>query len=42
MKIARMWALTKIVIRGHILNWPWRSRAHVTHILRVAGDTDET
>lgn len=27
MKIARAWALTKIVVRGHILNWPWRSRA---------------
>ena len=27
MKIARVWALTKIVIRGHILNWPWRERA---------------
>ena len=28
MKIARMWALTKIVIHGHILNWPWRERSH--------------
>ena len=27
MKIARTWALAKIVIRGHILNWPWRSRS---------------
>ena len=28
MKIARMWALTRVVVHGHILNWPWRSRAH--------------
>ena len=28
MKIARMWALTKVVFFGHIVNWPWRSRIH--------------
>ena len=28
MKIARMWAMTKVVAFGHILNWPWRSRVH--------------
>ena len=26
MKIARMWAMTKVMMFGHILNWPWRSR----------------
>ena len=26
MKIARMWALIKVVTFGHVLNWPWRSR----------------
>lgn len=28
MNIARFFAMTNIAIRGHILNWPWRSRVH--------------
>lgn len=28
MNISRMWAMTDIAIRGHILNWFWRDRAH--------------
>ena len=28
MNISRMWAMTKIAVFGHILNWPWRSREH--------------
>ena len=27
MNIAKMWALTQIVVRAHILNWIWRPRA---------------
>ena len=27
MNIARIWALTQIVVRAHILNWLWRPRA---------------
>ncbi len=28
MNIARFFAMTDVVLRGHILNWPWRSRVH--------------
>ena len=28
MNIARFFAMTDIAIRGHICNWPWRSRVH--------------
>ena len=28
MNLARFIAMTDIMIRGHILNWPWRSREH--------------
>lgn len=28
MKLSRMWAMTKVAVFGHILNWPWRSRVH--------------
>ena len=28
MNLARFVAMTEIMVRGHILNWPWRSRAH--------------
>lgn len=28
MNFQRMWAMTKVVVFGHILNWPWRSRVH--------------
>lgn len=28
MNISRAWATTKIIMMGHILNWPWRSREH--------------
>ena len=28
MKIARFYAMSKVVLFGHILNWPWRSRVH--------------
>lgn len=27
MNVSRAWALTKIVVQGHILNWVWRPRA---------------
>ncbi len=28
MKIAKLLAMSDVIIRGHILNWPWRSRVH--------------
>ena len=28
MNIAKMWAMTRVALRGHILNWLWRSREH--------------
>ena len=28
MNLARFVAMTEIMVRGHILNWPWRSRVH--------------
>ena len=28
MNIQRMWAMTQIVVQGHILNWFWRDRLH--------------
>lgn len=28
MNLSRIWALTDIVVRGHILNWFWRDRKH--------------
>lgn len=28
MNIAKMWAMTRVALHGHILNWLWRSRAH--------------
>ena len=28
MNVQRMWAMIKIIVQGHILNWPWRSRQH--------------
>ena len=28
MNISRMWAMTQIIVQGHILNWFWRDRKH--------------
>ena len=28
MKIAKLWAMTRVALHGHILNWLWRSREH--------------
>ena len=28
MNIKRAWAMTQIIVQGHILNWFWRDRLH--------------